>query len=111
MANITFTPAGSQLDNDAIADLSLSSGDSLEISFSSGDADFARISDLNSTEDKIVLFGFAEQYTLDFLPNNPGGLDAKLIYDSGLDFGTELIAIVENTSPDLAIDDSVFTFV
>ena len=79
-------------------------------SFSSGDADFARISDLNLVEDKIVLFGFAEQYTLDFLPNSES-LDAKLVYDSGLDSGSELIALIENISPDLEIGDSVFTFV
>ena len=79
--------------------------------FSSGDADFARISDLNITEDQIVLFGFAEQYTLDFLPNSSGSLDAKLVYDSGLDSGSELIALIENISPDLEIDNSVFAFV
>jgi|GEM_PF-2927864 len=79
--------------------------------FASGDGDFARISDLNVTEDKVVLFGFAEQYTLDFLPNNSGSLDAKLVYDSGLDSGSELIAVIEDASPDLAINDSVFAFV
>lgn len=45
------------------------------------------------------------------MSNNSGGLDAKLIYDSGLDSGSELIAVVENISPNLAIDNSVFTFV
>ena len=79
--------------------------------FAAVDADFARIRDLNVTEDKIILFGFAEQYTLDFLPNNSGSLDAKLIYDSGLDSSSELIAVIENVSPDLEINDSIFTFV
>lgn len=80
-------------------------------SFAAGDADLARISDLNIAEDKILLFGFAEQYTLDFLPNNSGNFDAKLVYDSGLDSGSEVIAVLENISPNLEIDDSVFTFI
>ena len=76
-----------------------------------GDADFALIEDLNPHEDKIQLFGFTEQYSLEFLPNSSGNTDAQLIYDSGLDSGSELIAILENVSTDLSIDDPVVTFV
>ena len=79
--------------------------------FSSGDADFALIDDLNPQKDTIQLFGFAEQYSLDFLPNSAGNTDAKLIYDSGLDSGSELIAVLENVSPDLSIGEPIFTFV
>ena len=79
--------------------------------FASGDADFARITDFNPQEDKILLFGFAEQYTLDFLPNSNGSIDAKLVYDSGLDSGSESIALIENTTPDLNIHASGFTFI
>ena len=79
--------------------------------FASGDADFALINDLNPHEDKIKLFGFTEQYSLEFLPNSSGNTDAKLIYDSGLDSGSELIAVLENVSADLNIAKPVFTFV
>lgn len=80
-------------------------------SFASGDADFARITDFNPQEDRILLFGFAEQYTLDFLPNNNGSIDAKLIYDSGLNSGSELITLIENVDSDLSIDDTAFAFI
>ena len=80
-------------------------------SFASGDADFARITDFNPQEDRILLFGFAEQYTLDFLPNNNGSIDVKLIYDSGLDSGSELIALIENVDSNLSIDDTAFAFI
>ena len=69
------------------------------------------IADLNPQEDQIQLFGFAEQYSLDFLPNGAGNTDAKLIYDSGLDSGTELIAVLENVAPDLSINNFAVTFV
>ena len=74
-----------------------------------GDADFALINDLNTQEDKIQLFGSAEQYSLEFVANSESNTDAQLIYNSGLD--SELVAVLENISPDLNISDSVFTFV
>ncbi|MDJ0633489.1 MAG: calcium-binding protein [Xenococcaceae cyanobacterium MO_188.B29] len=80
-------------------------------SFASGDTDFARIIDLDIQKDKIQLFGFAEQYSLDFLSHSNGSIDAKLIYDAGLNSGRELVALLENVSPDLSVDDAVFTFV
>ncbi|MDJ0534066.1 MAG: calcium-binding protein [Xenococcaceae cyanobacterium MO_207.B15] len=80
-------------------------------SFDSGDADFARITDFNVQEDTIQLFGFADQYSLDFLPNSAGNLDAKLVYDPGIASGSELIAVLENVAADLSIEDSAFTFV
>ena len=76
-----------------------------------GDADFALIEDLNPHEDKIQLFGLAEQYSLEFLPNSAGNTDARLIYNSRLDSGSELIAVLENVSLDLSIAKPVFTFV
>ena len=79
--------------------------------FASGDADFALIEDLNFHEDNIQLFGEAQQYSLDFLPNSTGNTDAQLIYSSGLDSDSELIAILENVSTDLSIDEPIFTFV
>lgn len=80
-------------------------------SFASGDGDFARITDFNAQEDTIQLFGFADQYSLDFLGNSAGNVDAKLIYDPGFASGSELIALLENVSSDLSIDNSAFTFI
>ncbi len=79
--------------------------------FASGDADFALIEDLNPHEDKIQLFGKVEQYSLELQSNSAGNSDAKLIYDSGLDSKTELIAVLKNVSEDLKIAKPVFTFV
>ncbi|WP_019506816.1 calcium-binding protein [Pleurocapsa sp. PCC 7319] len=76
-----------------------------------GDSDFALITDFNAPEDSIQLFGFAEQYSLDFLPNSAGSLDAQLIYDSGIASGSELIAVIKNVTADLSLDDPAFTFV
>ena len=76
-----------------------------------GEFDFALITDLDPAKDRLQLFGFAEQYSLDFVPNEMGTVNAQLIYDSGLDAGAELIARLENVSTDLSIDDAVFTFI
>ena len=76
-----------------------------------GDADFALINDLNLQEDKIELFGDRGQYSLELGSNNEDNTDARLIYNSGLDANSELVAVIENVSPDLSIDDPVFTFV
>ena len=80
-------------------------------SFASGDADFARITDFQPQKDSIQLFGFADQYSLDFLTNSAGNVDAKLIYDPGIASGSELIAVIENVTADLSIEDSAFTFI
>ncbi len=80
-------------------------------SFSSGDADFARITDFNAEEDRIQLFDFADRYSLDFLANSAGNVDARLIYDPGIASGSELIALLENVSPDLRIEEPAFTFI
>ena len=80
-------------------------------SFDSGEPDLARITDFNAQEDTIQLFGFADQYSLDFLPNSAGNVDARLIYDPGIASGSELIALLENVSTDLSINDSAFTFI
>ena len=76
-------------------------------------ADFALINDLNPDENKIKLFGSAEQYSLEFLSNSEGNINARLIYNSRLDSGSgsELIAVLENVSLDLSIGELVFTFV
>ena len=74
-----------------------------------GDADFALINDLNTQEDKIRLFGSAEQYSLELVANGESNTDARLIYNSGLD--AELVAVLENISSDLNLGDPAFTFV
>ena len=79
--------------------------------FYSDDNSFASIKDFDSHEDKIQLFGDAEQYSLEFLPNSADNIDARLIYDSGLDEDTELVAVIENVNANLSIDNSAFAFV
>ena len=76
-----------------------------------GDADFAAIDDFNIQEDKIELFGSAEQYSLDFVSDSEGNTDAQLVYNSGLGSQGELVALLEDVSPELAVDDAAFTFV
>ena len=82
-------------------------GNEAGIFYSDGD-DFALIEDLNLHEDKIQLFGEAQQYSLNFRSTEAGNVNAQLIYDS--DSGSELIAVLE-VSDDLSIDNPVFTFV
>ena len=76
-----------------------------------GDADFALINDLNTQEDKIELFGNAEQYSLELVANSESDTDAQLIYNSGLDADGELVAVLSNVSAELNLSDPAFTFV
>ena len=76
-----------------------------------GNADFALISDFNPQEDRLELFGSAEQYSLEFESKSEGSSDARLVYNSGSDSATELVGLLENVSADLTIDDPGFTFV
>ena len=74
-----------------------------------GESDFALITDFNSRQDSIELSGSAEFYTLDFFSSGFGTTNAAIIYDSPSARG-ELIAIVEDVSSDLDINDSAFEF-
>ena len=79
--------------------------------FYSDDNSFASIDDFNPHEDKIQLSGDAEQYSLEFSPNSAENNDARLIYSSGLNEDTELVAVIKNVDADLSINNSAFTFV
>ncbi|VEP16461.1 Type I secretion target GGXGXDXXX repeat protein domain protein [Hyella patelloides LEGE 07179] len=79
--------------------------------FSAGESDFAMITDLNTNQDTIQLTGSAELYSLDFFGSEAGTIDAKLIYDPGIETAGELIGVLKNISPELTMDDSVFAFV
>ncbi len=76
-----------------------------------GDSDFALIKDFDPTEDRIQLNGSAEFYTLDLFTTNSGSINAKLIFDPGIIAAGEVIALIENVSPELSLDDPGFEFV
>ncbi len=82
-------------------------GDSL----TRGESDFALISDFDPSRDFIQLNGSPELYSLDFFTSESGTVDADLIYDPGVLARGEVIATLQDVSPDLTLSDSTFTFV
>ena len=80
------------------------------LAFTTGEDDYAVITDFNSRHDKIELSGSAESYTLDLFSYGSGVINAAIIYDSGNLARGELIAIVEDVSANLDINDSAFKF-
>jgi serralysin len=78
---------------------------------SSGEFDYALITDFNPEEDIIQLKGAAEFYSLDFYTNRFGAVEAALIYDPGVSARGEVIAILENISPSLTVQDPGFVYV
>jgi Ca2+-binding RTX toxin-like protein len=76
-----------------------------------GESDYALITDFNSSEDFLQLQGSAELYSLDFFTSSSGRIDAALIYDPGVLARGEVIAILEGVSPDLSVTAPSFTFV
>jgi Ca2+-binding RTX toxin-like protein len=77
---------------------------------STGEADYALISDFNPTQDFIQLQGSAQFYSLDFFTSPSGTIDAALIYDPGVSARGEVIAILQNVSPQLSITNPAFIF-
>jgi Ca2+-binding RTX toxin-like protein len=75
-----------------------------------GESDYALITDLNTSEDFIQLHGSIEQYTLDFFTTSSGRIDAALLFDAGVAARAELIAIVQNVSANLNLDMPTFVF-
>ena len=82
-------------------------GDSL----SRGESDLALITDFDSSQDFIQLKGFEEFYHLDFFTSEIGTSDADLIYDPGVSGRGEVIATLQDVSPDLNLTASSFVFV
>ena len=78
---------------------------------SRGESDFAVITDFDSSLDFIQLSGSAELYSLDFFTSGSGTIDADLIFDPGVSARGELIATLQDVSPELSLSDPSFIFV
>jgi Ca2+-binding RTX toxin-like protein len=76
-----------------------------------GESDYALITDFNASQDVIQLKGTAELYSLDFFTSEVGTIEAALIYDPGVTARGEVIGILPNVSSDLSIAAPAFTFV
>ena len=76
-----------------------------------GESDFALITDFDPNQDFIQLNGSAENYSLDFFTSNSGSTNAALIFDPGASARGELIATLEDVSPKLNLSNRAFIFV
>jgi serralysin len=77
----------------------------------SGESDYALITDFNSSQDVIRLKGSASLYLLDFYTVSPGLLNAALIYDPGVSARGEVIGILQNVSSSLSLTSPAFSYV
>ena len=75
-----------------------------------GEADYARIEDLDEGQDRIELAGASGNYVLDFYRTEAGDLNAAVVFDAGTAARGEVIAIVEDVSADLDLADGLFHF-
>jgi Ca2+-binding RTX toxin-like protein len=75
----------------------------------SGDYDYALITDFNPQEDKIQLKGSAKLYSLDFFTDS-GRIDAAIIYDPGVEAKGEVISIVQGVTENFSLSESYFVF-
>ena len=73
-----------------------------------GTSDFALISDLDRSQDRIKLPGKQEQYSLNVYRNSAGNFNAEIRYNPGNYSTGEMIALIEDVSSNFSIDDSVF---
>ena len=76
----------------------------------SGESDYALVTDFDSALDFIQLNGSAEQYQFDFFSSG-GATSAVLIFDPSDLVRVEVIGILENVSTDLNLTDPAFIFV
>ena len=76
----------------------------------SGESDYALVTDFDSALDFIQLNGGAEQYQFDFFSSG-GATSAVLIFDPSDLVRVEVIGILENVSTDLNLTDPAFIFV
>jgi Ca2+-binding RTX toxin-like protein len=76
-----------------------------------GTSDIATITDFDRSQDELQLAGNSALYSLDVFTASNGRVDANLIYDSGTNAAGELIAVLENVSADLNLEDLAITFV
>lgn len=77
----------------------------------SGEFDFALITDLNTSQDTVQLTGSADRYRLDFFVSDVGSTDVSILRDFGAAQRDELIATLQNVSSNLSLVDPVFTYV
>lgn len=77
---------------------------------SSGEGDFALITDLRGAEDRVELTGTPALYRLDFFSPSEGMFNAALIHDTDQARGA-LIAVLQDVPVDLRIADPFFFYV
>ena len=77
---------------------------------SSGEGDFATISDLDVSSDTIELGGVRGQYLLDFFRTVDGVLSADLIFDAGDAARGDRIATLEGVDGGLTLDNPAFVY-
>lgn len=77
---------------------------------STGEFDYAVITDFNPNQDVIQLYGSSEFYSLDFYTTQLGTVEAVLIYDSGVTARGEIIAQLQGVTTDLQVTSSSFVF-
>jgi Ca2+-binding RTX toxin-like protein len=80
-------------------------------SLTTGESDYALITDFNFGEDFIQLKGSRDFYSFDFFTSATGTIDAALIFDPGVTARGEVIGILQNASLDLNISSRALTFV
>lgn len=76
-----------------------------------GESNYALITDFNSSQDFIQLKGSADLYSLDFFTSILGTINAAINYDPGVIARSEVIGIVQGVSLELSITGPSFTFV
>jgi Ca2+-binding RTX toxin-like protein len=72
--------------------------------------DAAVIKDFNVNEDKIQIQGAAENYFLDFFTRS-GTTNAAITYDLGATTPEDIVAVLENVSSDLSLNNPAFVFI
>ncbi|WP_172657350.1 FG-GAP repeat protein [Myxosarcina sp. GI1] len=76
-----------------------------------GDKNFAYLTDFNPQQDKVQLAGTVDEYFLDFVPSSGDNLNAQLFYAPEAAVEGELIALIENVSANLNLNNKAFIFV
>ena len=75
-----------------------------------GEYDYALITDFNPNKDFIQLHGPVDFYSLDFYTTSSGIVNVALTYDPGVSARRELIGVIEAVSPSLTLSAPAFNF-
>lgn len=78
---------------------------------STGEFDYALVTDFKANQDVIQLHGSAKLYSLNFYASGSGTTDAALVYTPGATDTGETIGILQGVSASLSLTSSAFTFV